>query len=144
MTSWIVLESGSRWPDWVLGRCRNGTMRVIEQQETETPSELADRVADLLAREEVSGLRLGIIACNERCDEAAEGSRRTIAQALVRRLTNAGRVVLTASDRASGPSRRKLSDLARLLDALSEDSGRSVAVRFGEPAQDLAVSARVG
>jgi hypothetical protein len=119
-------------------------MRVIEQQDAETPSEVADRVANLLAREEVSGLRLGVIACNERCDEAAEASRRTIAQALLRRLMNGGSVVLTASDRASGPSRSKLSDLATRLDALGEDSGRSVTIRFGQSAQDLAVSPGVG
>jgi len=119
-------------------------MRVVEQRDVETPSELADRVADLLAREEVCGLRLGIIACNERCDDAAEAARRTIAQALLRRLMPTGSVALTASDRASGPSRSKLSDLAQRLDALCEGSGRSVAIRLGQPAQDLAASANVG
>jgi hypothetical protein len=119
-------------------------MRVIEQQDAETPSELADRVANLLAREEVSGLRRGIIACNERCDDAAEASRRTVAHALLRRLANRGGVVLTASDRASGPSRCELSDLALRLHSLCEDTGRSVTVRFGHATQDLAVSPRVG
>ena len=60
-------------------------MRVIEQRDIETPSEFADRVAEVLARGEVSGLRLGVIACNERCDSAAEAARRTIALGLLHR-----------------------------------------------------------
>jgi hypothetical protein len=143
MTCFIVLESVSHWPDWVAGRCHSSSWRVVEQRDGETPSELALRIADLV-RNEPSALQLGVIACNERSDDAADGSRRDMVQALLARLTTSGRVVLTASDRASGESRRRLSELAQSLNSHCDGTERSVTVRFGHPAEELPSEARLG
>jgi hypothetical protein len=123
----LILESGARWPEWAMQRLRGRALRIAEQSDEESPRELLARARDLVDAEP---LELCIIACNERCDDAAQSTRRELVQVLLYSLSSAGRIVLTANDHSYGPARRALTELACALD---DGSGR-VTVAFGHRA----------
>jgi hypothetical protein len=123
----LILESGARWPEWAMQRLRGRALRIAEQSDEQSLRELLARARDLIEGEP---LDLCIIACNERCDDAAQSTRRELVQALLQGLSSAGRIVLTANDHSYGPARRALTELACALD---DGSGR-VTVAFGHRA----------
>jgi len=130
----VVTEHGSEWPGWLTecSPCGSGS-RVIVQEEGESLADLAQRVCDRCNAPSNPRPARAVIACSERSDESAFAARRSIARALLSVLGHASgaRLLLTASERSSGLSRRALSDFAAVLAAELDESGPLVSVRFG-------------
>jgi hypothetical protein len=130
----VVTEHGSEWPGWLLecSPCGSGS-RVIVQEEGESLAELAERVRDRCKTPSNPRPGRAVIACSERSDESAFAARRSIARALLGVLGHAAdaRLLMTASERSSGLSRRALSDFAAAQAAELGESGPLVSVRFG-------------
>ncbi len=136
-TTIVVAERGSDWPSWLAECCVPGVRETaVTQDDHESPLELSYRVTQAL-EERGSDPRLGIavIACNNRCDEAASHARRTMARSLASALAahGGGQLWVTTLSR-SGRSRHALSSFVQALSEEWAEAGVNVGIRFGDQA----------
>jgi hypothetical protein len=133
------MELGAAWPSLSL---ESDARRVLAQLDGETPRAFAERVASELDGLFGKGVALGqaILACNERCDEAADGARRKLGGLCLGSMAKhpRGKVVLSASPRCSGRLRQSLASLARGLFDEWRTAGLETSVDFGEAAAQRA------
>jgi len=126
--SLIVVEQGSEWPGHV-GNCEN-VMAVGSHKEGLLQS--TRQGLDSLRRRG-HYLRVAVLACNEATDLASASHRAEVARELLTAVSAAGfgRLLLSATDRASMDQRRELLSLAGALSQTLPASSVTVAVRFG-------------
>jgi hypothetical protein len=136
----VVMESGGEWPAWLAAyEPFAPSTRVIVQQEDESLSSLAGRLAVRLDELERAGesVDLAIVACSERADDAALAARRDMARSILGAMAErgSGSLWFTESQRKSGGARQALSMLANDLMQEWYESGLTVSVRFGQPSR---------
>ena len=126
--SLIVVEQGSEWPGHV-GDCENV---VAVGYDKEGLVQRTRQGLDLLQRRG-HYLRVAVLACNEATDLASVARRAEVAHELLTAVTAVGfgRLLLSASDRASMQLRGELLSLAGALRQRLRGSSATVSVRFG-------------
>ena len=131
----IVVELGAEWPRLTPSGSPK-VLRVLAQDELESPAAFAVRVGEPQNRLSARGTAFGsvIIACSERLDEHAHGARAELARSAAQALAGArgGLLLLSAADRNDGRSRQVLSAFAAGLATEWQSSGVAVVLRFGE------------
>jgi hypothetical protein len=130
----VLVELGAAFPALILSV--DAPRRVISQQDGESPSAFAERVAKTLDGLFGKGVALGsaTLACNERLDDSAQNARRHLAGALLGAMAKerAGKVCFSAPALGSGRLRHGLSALARGLFDEWRTAGLEVSVDFGD------------
>ncbi len=128
----VVVELGAEWPFWVGNTAGKAGRRVLSQEEGESPEAFTARVAEHLGSlfSRRTGIGLGVLACNERCDPSAMAARKRLCQAILSAHASS-ELLLTASGR-SGRVRHALSAQASDLSESWATDERRVGVRFGD------------
>jgi hypothetical protein len=129
----VVLEEGGQWPEWLLATDADSSgPMALRQKALEASPDFAARVLQELRRNK--RVVETILACSDRVDVQATGSRRLIASAIFGALSqgNGGRLLLTENHQQTGDSRAALSALGDDLAEEWEGSGVSVSVLFGQ------------
>ena len=128
----VVMERGSAWP---------GHVAAIEDVVAfghEDDAQLLHKTEEKLAALESSrqGVRVAILACNEKTDEMSTHRRRRLARALLTAVCRSrfGRLVLSASSLASPSLRKELLELAGELTPELGAGSAMICLRFAEPA----------
>ena len=142
----IVMELGAEWPASEVEASRNAkARRVLAQDETESPAAFALRVAEQLSSSFPSGVALGsvVVACSERIDEHAQGSRAELARSAASALSRAGggSLLFVACDRNDARAKPALSTLLGEIIRQWQSAGVEVKLSFGQPALGLAEEA---
>lgn len=143
----VVVETGSRWPDWVEDCRRDGiSTHVIVQQDDEAGDALLARVEQRVEelRAADAAIPTCVIACADRADFGIEATRRALGTTLLRGLApHGGRLLFSASARQSGAVRRALSEVAAGLSAEWDGTPVSVSVAFGSRGRGADAALRV-
>jgi hypothetical protein len=144
----IVVELGAEWPTSEIEASRNSkARRVLAQDETESPAAFARRLAEQLSRSFPSGVALAsvVVACSERIDEHAQGSRAELVRAAASALgrEGGGNLSLVACDRNDARSRPAFSALLAEVTRQWQSAGVEVRLSFGQPALALTEQAAV-
>lgn len=135
----VVVEDGAEWPAWLKSLEAGAGPMLYHQGEGEPLAEFSERVnaqlATLTGRDRT--VEMAVIASNERCDDTALDTRRSIASAILSFMAHhgGGRLLFTESLRQGGRSRAALSALASDLAGDWEGAGVTVSVRFGDPSR---------
>src|SRR6478736_66402 len=139
----IVVELGAEWPALEIEAARNAkAKRVLAQDETESPTAFAARVAQQLGSSFPSGVALSsvVVACSERIDAHAQSGRaelvRTTAGALAR--SGGGSLTLVAWDRNDARSKPMFSTLLSDVTRQWQSKYMEVKLSFGESSLALA------
>jgi hypothetical protein len=134
----IVMEAGSEWP----GQVGDQTNVVIPGEEGD---DLLERTQAKLAalRREHQSVRVAVLACNAAVGAAAV-ARAQLARVLLATVTTGlrGRLILSASARATGQLRNELFRLAGALTEELRGKRATVSVRFSGPPRRSRWSAR--
>jgi hypothetical protein len=141
----VVVELGGEWPAWLHEHAQAQGRRVVTQEEGETPSVFAERIADQLETLTMMGVPLSVaaLACNERTDATALAARRQIARLFlgVMAKKKRGCMHLTAAQRSSVRLRQALTTLATDLNVEWKRSGLRTDVRFADEMPALQTTA---
>jgi|ERR1041385_5723905 hypothetical protein len=135
----VVVEDGAEWPAWLKSLEGGAGPMLYHQDEGEPLAQFSDRVnvqlQTLAGRD--TNVEMAVIASNERCDDHALDTRRSIASAILSFMARhgGGRLLFTESLRQGGRSRAALSGLAADLAGEWEGAGVTVSVRFGDPSR---------
>jgi len=138
----IVVELGAEWPTLEIEAARNAkTRRVLAQDETESPAAFALRVSEQLGSSFPSGVVMAsvVVACSERIDAHAQGSRADLARTLASALGRAGggSLLFVAIDRNDARSKPVFSALLGDVIRQWQSTGVEVKLSFGQSAQAL-------
>lgn len=129
----VVIELGAEWPGAALA-AGSSARRVLVQDETETPSVFAARVAEQLNALQARGIALSgaVLACSERLDPQARAARADVARAAASWLARhpGGSLELVGTDRNQGRSGPALSALVSELTQEWQSAGVSPKLRF--------------
>lgn len=126
--SLIVVEQGSEWPGH-LGDCEN--VMVVGSDKEGLLQRTRQGLDSLRRRGHY--LRVAVLACNESTDLGSVAHRAEVARELLTAVSAAGfgRLLLSATDRASMQQRNELLSLAGALSQTLPGSSATVVVRFG-------------
>ena len=130
--SLIVMEPGSDWPGHV-GDCPN---LVAFSQDGEKLLQRTQEKLDTLRRSR-QDVRVAVLACNGETDGDAARYRTEVARTLLTAVTGAtlGRLVLSASGRASLRLRHELFSLTGILSEQLRGTTATVSLKFTESPQ---------
>lgn len=130
----VAVELGGQWP-YVAELTGPQQRRVLSQREGESPADFANRVGASLDGAFGKGVALAalVLACNERCDDAAESARRKLGALGLGAMAKqrAGKVYLAAAAAGSGRVKHSLTRLAQGLHDEWRTAGLEVTVDFG-------------
>ncbi len=130
--SLIVMEPGSDWPGHV-GDCAN---LVAFSQHGEKLLERTKEKLDTLRRHR-QDVRVAVLACNGETEGDAASYRAQVARTLLAAVTGAtlGRLVLSASGRASLRLRHELLSLTGMLSEQLRGTSATVSLKFTDSSQ---------
>lgn len=133
MVSLVVMEPGSEWPGHV-GDCAD---LVAFSQDGEKLLRQTKEKLDALRRAQ-HDVRVAVLACNERTDGDGDGQRAQVARTLLDAVSGAtfGRLVLSASERASFRLRQELLSLTGALTEQLRGTTATVLLRFVEAGRE--------
>jgi hypothetical protein len=126
--SLVVMEPGSEWP----GHVGDHPNLVAFSQSGEMLLQRTKETLDALRRDE-QDVRVAVLACNgETADGEADGYRTQVARTLLSAVSSKtlGRLVLSASGRASVRLREELLALTGTLSAQLQGTTATVSLRF--------------
>jgi hypothetical protein len=129
MVSLVVMEPGSEWPGHVGGYAN----LVAFSQGGEKLLQRTHEKLDALRRRQ-QDVRVAVLACNGEMEGDAEGYRAQVAHTLLAAVTSTtfGRLVLSASGRASLRLREELLSLTGTLSEQIQGTTATVSLRFTE------------
>src|ERR1041385_202433 len=109
----VVVEDGAEWPAWLKSLEGGAGPMLYHQDEGEPLAQVSDRVnvqlQTLAGRD--ANVEMAVIASNERCDDHALDTRRSIASAILSFMARhgGGPPLFTEAVRARGPARAQAS-----------------------------------
>lgn len=129
MVSLVVMEPGSEWP----GHLGDSVDLIAFSMGGEALLHKTEEKLDALRREQ-HDVRVAVLACNEEADAQTGTCRAKVARTLLAAVTRAkfGRLVLTASSRASLRVRHELLLLAGALSEQLRGTTATVSLKFTE------------
>jgi hypothetical protein len=140
----IVLELGAEWPSLQGIDVAPSRRRVLSQDESETPSAFAVRVAEQLDSQLARGAspKNAWLVCNGRLDAPAMSARAELSRAVASAVARAGGggLLLSASSEEEARGREALAALCAELSKEWQSGAVTAELRFGRDAAPSALA----